>query len=292
MEQLKDYPFTLRRHRLPNDLGMNYVDEGRGEVVVLLHGNPTWSYYWRHLITALKDQYRVIAPDHIGMGLSSKPEHYDYTLKNHIENLDSLLESLEIKKATLIMHDWGGAIGMGWAVQNPKKVEKLVITNTAAFTDLHIPWRINILRNPLGEKFIRKFNGFAGPATYMAVKKPLSKESVHGYLFPYQTYQDRIATAKFVRDIPMNEQHKSWNTLTQIERRLTDLNVPTLILWGDKDFCFTTHFRDRWKEIYPHAHLINYPNSGHYLMEDSRDEVIKEIKNHLGNQAYEHSLAP
>lgn len=292
MEQLMDYPFKLKRHRLPNDLGMNYVDEGQGEVIVLLHGNPTWSYYWRHLIKALSPFYRVIAPDHIGMGLSSKPQHYDYSLRNHIDNLSSLLDELEVKKATVIMHDWGGAIGMGWAVQNPKKVSKLVITNTAAFTDMHIPWRINILRNAIGEKVIRGLNAFAGPAIFMAVKKALDPETIKGYLFPYQNYKDRIATAKFVRDIPMNERHPSWNTLTQIEKRLHTLNVPTLILWGDKDFCFTTHFRDRWKQLYPHAHLINYPNAGHYVIEDAREEVCRAILDFQAENQNEHSLAP
>ena len=203
-----EYPFAPKSLELKSGHSLNYVDEGEGPVVVMVHGNPTWSFYYRNVIKKLKTDFRVIVPDHIGCGLSDKPQNYDYTLDNHIKNLSELLDHLEVKDFSLIVHDWGGAIGMGLATRNPQRVNKAVILNTAAFTDTFIPKSINLCKNSLfGEWMVRKFNAFAWPATFMAVEKPLPKEIKQGYLLPYNNYQNRIATARFVKDIPMKESH-------------------------------------------------------------------------------------
>lgn len=274
------YPFKSNYYQLESGEKMHYIDEGQGDIILLIHGNPTWSFYYRNVIKELSQKFRVIAPDHIGCGLSDKPQNYEYTLSKHIKNLTSLKESLGIQKYSLIVHDWGGAIGIGMATDHPEELEKLVILNTAAYTSKEIPFRINFCKMPiLGEKIIRHFNAFAWPATFMAVSKKMSKEVKKGYLYPYSNYKNRIATAKFVQDIPLDENHQSYKRLKDIEDKLNRLSAEKLILWGEKDFCFNMNFLKRWKDIYPETRVVTYPEAGHYILEDAREEVLKEITN-------------
>lgn len=280
-QELKtEYPFSSHYHQVKQDK-IHYVDEGQGEVMLMLHGNPTWSFFYRNLAKHFAKNHRVIVPDHLGCGLSDKPQDYDYTLENHIENTISLIKALGLKDITLLVHDWGGAIGMGVATRLPGLFKRVVIMNTAAFVSQEIPFRINVLRNPLGEWFIRTFNGFAAPATTMAVTKKLSPLVKKGFLLPYHNFHSRIATAKFVRDIPMSAAHPSFRTLSEIESRLKDLRFPVLILWGEQDFCFTMNFKNRWLEFFPSAKVVTYPDAGHYLLEDKQKEVISEIEHFL-----------
>ena len=273
-----EYPFNPHFHMIEKEK-LHYIDEGQGDTLLMLHGNPTWSFFYRNLAKYFsQNNYRVVVPDHIGCGLSSKPQDYDYSLEHHINNTLSLIEKLKLKDITLIVHDWGGAIGMGVATRRPDLIKSIIIMNTAAFRSIEIPWRINILRNPVGEWFIRSFNGFALPATTMAVIKPLSSEVKKGYILPYNNYESRIATAKFVRDIPMNDKHPTYKTLFGIEEKLKTLKVPVLILWGEKDFCFTTNYQKRWLEYFPNAKVRTWPDAGHYLVEDKSPEVINEIE--------------
>ena len=283
-----EYPFGPQRIQVGKNLNLSYVDEGdkNSKPVMMVHGNPTWSFFYRNLIKMLKDNHRVIVPDHIGCGLSDKPQDYDYTLKNHVDNVTTLFESevlpiLKDKnmKMDLIVHDWGGAIGMGLATRYPDFIDKIVIMNTAAFTDINIPARISICKLPVvGEKLVRHFNAFAWPATFMAVEKPLSKAIKKGFLLPYNDYNNRIATARFVKDIPMKEDHPTWNTLKDIENKLDTLKGEKLLLWGAKDFCFSPHFYERWCQIYPKAKKHFIASAGHYLLEDAPEETQREIK--------------
>jgi pimeloyl-ACP methyl ester carboxylesterase len=279
-----EYPFKSMTFNLDNQYRMNYVDEGQGDPIVMLHGNPTWSFYYRNLVKGLKDKYRVIVPDHIGCGLSDKPQEYSYKLKNHIDNVEKLLDHLGISSFHLIVHDWGGAIGMGLATRYPERVKSITLLNTAAFTDSRIPTRINICKIPVvGERLVRHFNGFAWPATFMAVEKPLPTEVKKGYLLPYNNYKNRIATAKFVQDIPMSQKHESYPTLLEIEKRLNLLQCPKLIMWGAKDFCFNMHFYERWKKFYPDAKSVVFEDAGHYVLEDKKDETLDHIKKFLAS---------
>ncbi len=279
-ELKSEYPFES--HYFPiKENHYHYIDEGKGDVILMLHGNPTWSFFYRNLAKTFSKDYRVIIPDHMGCGLSSKPQNYEYTLQTHIDNLENLVLKLQLKDITLVVHDWGGAIGMGLATRHPELIKKMVIMNTAAFRSLEIPNRINILRNPLGEWFIRAFNGFAAPATIMASKKGLSPLVKKGFTFPYADFKSRIATAKFVQDIPMTESHPTYNVLKDIEEKLSNIKAPVLLLWGEKDFCFTMNFQKKWLEIYPNARAICYPEAGHYLIEDETVAVTLEIDKFL-----------
>lgn len=289
-----EYPFH------PNDFSidgvkMNYVDEGphTEEVMLCLHGNPTWSFYYRNIIKHFSKKMRVIAPDHIGCGLSDTPQDYEYRLKNHIENVTKLVLQLGIKNITLVVHDWGGAIGMGFASKHPELIKRIIILNTAAFRSKSIPSSINFCRIPyLGEYIIRKFNGFAWPATFMAVKKPLTKSVKTGFLFPYSNYKNRIATAKFVQDIPMNMNHPSYQTLKEVELSLGKLkHLPITFIWGEKDFCFHLEFLKKWQEIYPDAETHILKGAGHYVIEDAKAEAIKLMDDFISktrSKSHEH----
>ena len=257
---------------------MHYIDSGEGEPIVMLHGNPTWSFYYRTLIEGLSTTNRIIVPDHIGMGLSEKPQKADYCLEFHIQNLTHLIEHLKLESFTLVVHDWGGAIGFGYAVENPEKVKRIVVMNSSAFFDEKIPKRILLCRGVLGKFLVLRLNLFAKAATVMATVKELPGEVKREYLRPYDTYENRIGIYTFLRDIPVQAEHKTRQLLGNIEKKLCQLPLDILILWGARDFCFTKHYYDRWQSYFPNAKAILYANAGHYALEDVPDEVLKEIQ--------------
>lgn len=285
-----EYPFAGNLLDLPNGAQMHYLDEGSGPVVLLLHGNPTWSFFYRDLIVRLnRAGYRCIVPDHVGCGLSDKPADYNYTLAQRIEDVEFLLSSLGIDRFSLVVHDWGGAIGCGVAGQNPERVEKLVLLNTAAFTSKRIPWRIAAVKIPfIGEGIIRGLNGFAGPAANMSVISPLSPSVRRGFLWPYRSWSNRVAVWNFVKDIPLGSGHVSYAALAEIESNLKKLSgKPIRILWGERDFCFNKHFLARWLSIFPKAQSTVFKGCGHYLLEDGRRKVRDAIAEFLSLDASE-----
>jgi pimeloyl-ACP methyl ester carboxylesterase len=271
------YPF--RSHFL--QLGANnlhYIDEGKGQPILMLHGNPTWSFYYRNLVQTFSPKFRTVVPDHMGCGLSDKPQDYNYTLEQHIQNAYQLIRFLDLKNIILVVHDWGGAIGFGLVTRYPELFNRIVILNTAAFPDIHIPARINLLRQgKFGEFLSRKFNLFAWPATFMTTKKTLPKKVKEGYLLPYNSWDNRIAVARFVQDIPMEKDHPTFKTLADIESKLKSLPQPKLILWGGRDFCFDRHFFERFLEIFPDASAHWYADAGHYVLEDELEDVSLRI---------------
>jgi len=277
------YPYTGKY--LDVDGGkLHYLDEGdsEGPVLLALHGNPTWSFYWRALIEAFPN-HRVVIPDHIGCGLSDKPQEWDYRLAQHISNVQALIDHLALKDIRLMVHDWGGAIGMGVATATPDNFSKLIITNTAAFLSPRIPTTIAMCRIPfLGSLMVRGGNAFARVATFRATYSGLKKPVKEGLLFPYDSWKNRIATHRFVVDIPMKPSHPSYTTLQGIENRLSLLqDKPMMLLWGDDDFCFSPHFRKRWMEFFPQAAVHAWDDVGHYVMEDAPDRVIPLVREFL-----------
>jgi haloalkane dehalogenase len=268
------YPFIPKKLNIGGH-NLSYLDEGEGPVIVMLHGNPTWSFYYRNLVQLLKKSYRVIAPDHMGCGFSDKPQDYPYRLKNHIDNLEQLLGHLGVADISLVMHDWGGAIGMGYAVRHSETIRSLVVMNSAAFRSSRIPLRIRICRVPvLGDLLVRGLNGFAGPATFMAVARSMDRNVKKGFLAPYDSWKNRVAVLRFVQDIPLSAKEYSWQTLVDIEDGLAKLqDKPMLLLWGGKDFCFTRHFFAEWRQRFPKSKYHYFENGGHYLLEDAFDQI-------------------
>ncbi|MDR1591101.1 MAG: alpha/beta fold hydrolase [Puniceicoccales bacterium] len=274
------YPFKNHFLDVGNGNRIHYVDEGEGDAVVMFHGNPTWSFYYRHLIRELRSTFRCIAIDHMGCGLSDKPQNYPYQLANHIANARKVIEYLKLGHFHFVMHDWGCPVAMAIAERWPERIESLTIMNGAAFHSPHVPFRIALCKLPIiGDLLIRGLNAFVLGANFMATSKSLNSITAKGYAFPYNSWKNRVALKKFVADIPLNSQHPSWETLKQIEDGLFLLSQKKiLILWGDRDFCFTDRFLQEWKNFFSGAHVVRFENAGHYVLEDARDEAIAAVR--------------
>ncbi len=275
---LYQYPFVPKSFSVgPHHL--SYVDEGEGPAVVMVHGNPSWSYLYRNLITALKGEYRCLAPDHLGCGLSDKPQNYPYRLRNHIKNLEQLLDHLRVERCVLVVHDWGGAIGMGWAGAHSERIKGIVALNTAAFLSRRLPFRIAVCRWPLlGAFLVRGLNGFAGAATSMAVHYRMDERIKAGFLAPYDSWKNRVAIHRFVQDIPMREDHPSRQALKSVTSSLGRLrDKPMLVLWGGRDFCFNRLFYDEWCQRFPRARTHYFEDGGHYVLEDIFPRAMERI---------------
>ncbi|MXR67103.1 alpha/beta fold hydrolase [Shewanella sp. JBTF-M18] len=283
-----DSLFPFKRNYLDrNGHKLQYVNEGQGEPVVMVHGNPSWSFYYRNLVTALSPNHQCIVPDHIGCGLSDKPDDagYDYTLKNRIDDLEALLDHLEVKeKITLIVHDWGGMIGMGYAVRHPERIKKIVVLNTGAF---HLPeakpfpWALWICRNTLlGTVLVRGFNAFSSIASYVGVKRaPMPKAIREAYVAPFNSWANRISTLRFVQDIPLKPGDRNYELVSEISEKLSQFSqLPVMICWGLKDFVFDKHFLDEWKRRFPQAEVHEFADCGHYILEDASDEVVAQVQ--------------
>ncbi len=260
---------------------LHYVDEGpnASNPILCLHGNPTWAFHYRRLIAEISPFQRVVAFDHMGMGLSDRPADFSYTLAEHVKNAVAFVDTLDLRRITLVVHDWGGAIGMGLALERPDRIDRIVVMNTAAFFIPRLPRRIAICRAGfLGEFITRGLNGFARAATTMTTTTPLAAEVRAGYLAPYASWRRRIGIWNFVRDIPMEPDHRSRATRAKIEAALTTLRKPMQIIWGEQDWCFTPQFRQEWQARFPHAYVHKFDNAGHYVIEDEPGAVIARIR--------------
>ncbi len=280
------YPFESHWHEVGGHR-MHYVDEGHGDPIVLVHGNPTWSLYFRNLIVGLRNQHRVIAPDHIGCGLSDKPadDHYTYQLERRVADLESLIDHLRLgDNLTFGVHDWGGMIGLTCALRMIDRVKRVIIFNTAAFglpPSKRLPLRLRIIRNvpPLANVLVRGFNAFSGAATRMACVKPLHKDVRSAYVAPYDSWANRIATLRFVQDIPLRPGDPSYDLVCRTDENLHRLDkLPMLICWGERDFVFDKHFLAEWKRRFPAAPVHAFADAGHYVLEDAGDEILPLVR--------------
>jgi len=273
---------------------MHVIDEGPREgslgTLVMVHGNPTWSFYYRRLIAHFSHHYRCIVPDHIGMGLSSKPDDktYSYTLAQRISDLDSLIEQLCPEgPLTLILHDWGGMIGMGYAVRHRLRIARLVLMNTAAFRlpeGKTLPWSLSVCRTPLlGAVAVRGLNQFCLGAVRECIKSArLSPVDKARLLAPYDSWANRIAVHRFVQDIPLRPGDISYADVISIEQGLAQfLDCPTQIFWGGQDFVFDDDFLAEWRRIWPQAAVHRFPEAGHYVLEDAHEQIIPLLEEFL-----------
>ncbi len=258
----------------------------------MIHGNPTWSFYFRELIKGLSPQFRTIVPDHIGCGLSDKPDikRYDYSLKSRVDDLESLIDHLGLKeKITLVLHDWGGMIGMVYALRHPERIHRIAVMNTAAFLlpkGKKLPFRLWIVRNvkPFATIAVLGMNLFAYCALFMASFKGLKKDVKTGLIAPYNCWTNRIATLKFVQDIPVSEKDPSYSLVKYVDENLYKLShIPMLICWGQHDFVFDAAYLLEWRRRFPNAEVHAFSDAGHYVLEDVPDEIVLLVKDFLQN---------
>ncbi len=283
------YPFAPRYYTF-HGIDIHYVDEGRGETVVLLHGDPTWGFLYRHFIPPLSQHYRCIVPDHMGMGKSSAPEDRSlYRLAQHIANLEALLIHLNLFDITLILHDWGGPVGLGFATRYPVRIKRLILMNTWAFA----PWPggpfprlLEIIRSERGEAFVLRKNGYLEPAligtTYHSDK--LTSTILESYRAPFPTHESRIAMLCWSRDIPVQETDTSYAEMKRIETALSLFNTkPVLLLWGMQDPVIPPSILRLWQQLYRQAATHEIDDASHFLQEDAPERIIPLIETFLKN---------
>lgn len=273
-----EYPFGSHWLSVPAG-AMHYVDEGSGKPIVFVHGNPSWSFQFRHVIKRLSNTYRCIAPDLIGFGLSEKPESWTYLPSDHADNLERLLESLDLTDVTLVVGDWGGPIRLSYAIKHPEKVTNLVITNTWMWPvnrDLHFILFSAFVGGPIGKWLIQWRNFFARDIVRQAFgdTTKLTEEIHRHYLKPLEKPKERTGTWVFPREIIGSTKWLSslWDEVDQLKGK----NV--LIAWGMKDMAFKEPELDRWAQTFPDARIVKYEDAGHFVAEENPDELAREIE--------------
>ncbi|MBW1877048.1 MAG: alpha/beta fold hydrolase [Deltaproteobacteria bacterium] len=273
---------------------MHYLDVGEGPPVLMVHGNPTWSFYWRNLVKGLSADHRCIVPDHVGCGLSDKPPGF-HRLEDRIAHLSHLVETLDLRDVTLVVHDWGGPIGLGMAVRHPERIRRLVLLNTAVFEG-SLPLSIRMCRWPgVGPALILGLNGFLRVALLRAVadRTRIGGPVARGYLTPHRSWADREAILHFVQDIPLEQEHPTRQLFLDIDAGLTALeDCPVLLIWGEKDFCFTPEFRRGWEERLPRAEVHALADVGHWVMEDAHERVVPLVRDFLARHPLPLETAP
>jgi haloalkane dehalogenase len=280
------FPFE-GRYLSGDDVTLHYVDEGPadGRHVLFLHGNPTWSYYWRRPIATLSALgHRCIALDHMGFGRSDKPAQLSaYSLQRHVENALALVDALDLQDVTLVAHDWGGPIGLGALLERVERLRAVVLMNTWA-------WELPSFLPP----FLREFRT-EGLGEILALAGNLFVESIPGgmarrdpdpvmmeaYRAPFPDYWSRAGTLAFQREIPLTERDRSARLMGSIHDRLPRLEVPVLLVWGMRDPVFQPVFLEQWRELFPDAEAVELADASHFLVEDSPDAVSDAIARFL-----------
>ncbi|MFB9263784.1 alpha/beta fold hydrolase [Bradyrhizobium erythrophlei] len=286
-----EWPYQPKFKRV-NGWRMHYIDEGAGDPVVLLHGNPAWGFLYRRFVGPLTAAgRRVIVPDMIGFGLSEKPvREQAHTLDGHIANLTGLLRQLNLRNATMVCHDWGGPTGLGFALSNPGRVRALVIMSTWAWplppAEFHkriFPWRM--MHAPVvGPFLLGRHNALAGRGMYLSVvdRKKFAAEAQRIYEDILPDPGSRLLTWTWPRWIPLEDSARGFSRFEWLERELRKAKFPTLLVWGREDEVFDHKtFATRFKELLPHAEGPELVTGRHFLQEDSGTEIAERINRFL-----------
>ena len=274
------YPFESRFFVTPPDHRMHYVDEGEGEPLVFVHGNPAWSFEFRHPIRELRSEYRCVAPDHIGFGLSSRSARSeDHHPESHAHRFAALLEHLDLRDITLFMTDWGGPIGLDFARKHPERVRRLVIANTWCWPvgdDFHFKSFSFLMSSRIGQYLMRHHNIFVNRLIPKAVgdRSVLTREIMAHYRNAQPSHAARTASASLPGYIV-----GASNWLLSIwEDRSAFADKPALILWGLKDIAFRRQELERWKSALPDHELHEFEDCGHFLAEEAPDSVVSALR--------------
>lgn len=285
-----EYPFAPHTFTLRSGARLHYVDEGRGPTLLFVHGTPTWSFEWRHQIRAFSAHFRCVAPDLLGMGLSDRPEDFAYTPEAHARALAEFVEALDLRNVTLVVHDFGGPIGLPLALEEPSRVDRLVIVNTFAWSlaeDAGIRRPARLFSGALGRWLYKHANfSLRGilPGAY-ADRSKLTKAIHAQYLAPFADKHARVLVLHaFARALLGSTAHYRAIEAKLPRRRHT----PVLVVWGTKDPAFREPQLDRWIDTFPQAHVVRLP-VGHWPHEEAPDEFSAALHSFLDD---EHGAGP
>jgi pimeloyl-ACP methyl ester carboxylesterase len=272
-----DYPFRSC-YTTQGGAQMHYVDEGSGELLLYVHGTPSWSFDFRHVITALSPDYRIIAPDHIGFGLSEKPTNYDYSPHQHSRNLEQFLLERDLRNITLVVHDFGGPIGVDVALRHPERFRRLVVLNSWLWSSEEEPEfqkQRQILKSPLLPLLYRYFN--FSPKVLLPRsfgERKLSKAAHRYYIRPFAQVGERSGPLAFARSL-LHDQgwfDGLWKQRSALE------HLPTLLVWGEKDPLLPSRFLKKFQQGFPHAQVVCLPTCGHVPQEEMSDAVTAALR--------------
>jgi cis-3-alkyl-4-acyloxetan-2-one decarboxylase len=276
------FPFEPR-YLQAGDVRIHYADEGPSDAaaVLMLHGNGTWGYMYRRPIAELSARgHRCVAPDHMGFGRSEKPPHLGrYTLQVHIDNLVALLEELDLRDVLLVAHDWGGPIGLGALLEHRDRLRGAVLINTWAWElpSFLPPFLREFRADGLGEILALAGNLFVESIPGGMARRNLDPLVMDAYRAPFPDYWSRVGTLAFQRDIPLTERDRSSPTMSSIESRLPELDVPVTLVWGMRDRVFQPVFLDQWRQLLPRAKVVELDDAAHFVLEDRPDAVVEAV---------------
>lgn len=270
------YPFTSNYFDVSGH-NLHYIDEGKGETILFVHGTPSWSFDYRKIIIKLNENYRCIAIDHIGFGLSDKPEHYDYSTLNHSKTLEKFVLAKKLDNVTLVVHDFGGPIGLNFAIKYPEKIKRLVILNSWLWSSAHdfdFLQLSKILKSPILPFLYRYFNfssRFILPNSFG--DKKISKQLLKQYTKPFANKSQRNGTVAFAKSL-LNDQdwfEELWSNKQVIA------NKPTLFIWGMKDRMVKSHYLEKFQSGFTNSRTVKLESSGHFPQEEQPYLVLKAI---------------
>ena len=273
----KEYPFESNYLNVDGNR-LHYIDEGSGEVLLFVHGTPSWSFDFRNVIKPLSKHYRCVAFDHIGFGLSDKPKDYPYSIFQHTKNLGRLIEHLNLKNIHLVLHDFGGPIGVEYLLKNATNVSSVTFINSwlgSAEDDPEYQKMKKILKSPLLPILYRWFN--FSPKILLPKSfgdKKLDKQLLKQYTEPFENRHQRNATLAFARSL-LNDQalfEKQWQQRDKLQ------NMPIQLIWGMKDMFCTERYFKKFQAAFPLAETTVLPTAGHFPQEEQPAEVAKVLK--------------
>ena len=274
----KEYPFENRYIDIDGH-AMHYIDEGQGEIILMVHGIPDWSFGYRKLIKDLSKNYRCIAPDLLGFGLSDKPEDADYSIQSQAKRLEQFIEKLGLQNITLLLHDFGGPIGLSYAVNHPENIKRLILSQTWMWSlanDKHFTAPAKMLNSWLG-RFLYLNMNFS--VNFMMKQSYADKSKLKPVYSQYKKAQgsssERRAAYALARDL-----NNAWQWYDSLWQKRSSLQQkPALVLWAMKDKFFPSSLMlPKWKQTLPHAKTVELKNSGHFFQEEAAEESIRAIR--------------
>ena len=267
------FPFTSKFVEVDANR-IHYIDEGVGPTLLLLHGNPTWSFLYRHIVRGLSQHFRCIALDYPGFGLSTASSTYGYTPREHSDVLEGFVDALDLRDLRIMVQDWGGPIGLGFAGRRPERVHSLIIGNSFAWPATKgMKGFSHVMGNPIARYFITRRNMLARWLIPAGTNRTLTEAELAAYMGPFPTALSRLPTWIFARQI-----RASAGFLAEVEAGLGRLrDKPALVVWGAADGAFGPADRDRFASLFPTHRIVDLPGAKHYIQENAPDAIISAI---------------